>query len=49
MLLVFLVEPYGASSAICKLENTCQNPVIKVESESPICNGFISDGFGINL
>lgn len=46
MLVVVLVELYGASSTIRKFGNTCRNPVVEVKSESAISYRFISGKFG---
>jgi len=48
MLLVVLVEFYGASSAVRKLGNTCRNPVVEVKGDSTVCDGFTPDKFGVH-
>ena len=47
MLLVILVELYGASSAVREVGNACRDPVIEVKGESAV-RDFISGRFGVN-
>ena len=50
MLLVVLVELYGASSAVRKVGNTWGDPgpVVEIEGESAIRDCVISGRFGVN-
>ena len=41
MLLVVLVELYGASSAVCKVGNTGRNLVVKVEGKHTVRDCFM--------
>jgi hypothetical protein len=48
MLLVVLVELYGASSAVRKVGNTCGDPVVEVKGDGAVRDCVISGRFGVN-